>query len=422
MPNNRLKPLGRFQKYAAKALGIPLDLTSPEGWSAPLNTAGQCVNEGSVLSLSAAWACVKLISESIGTLPLHIYERAEDDQGGRRLATDHELYRIMHNSPNVYSTASTYWEASTAGQLLRGNSYSRIYRIGGRVVALEYLPVVQKVKNANGLVIGIKYKNQAGKVEEIPLKDVFHIPAFSLDGKEGMSAIQRGAAVFGSALASNEAANNTFINGLAPSVVFSLERVLKKEQRADFRESLAEISGAINAGKSPLLEGGMKADVLAIPPKDAQLLESRSFSVEEVARWYGVDPSMIGHGGKDSNWGTGLEQKMIGFLTFTLAPILTRIEQRINKVLLSPEDQLRYYAEFSINAILRGDSKARSEFYKVMVNNGILTRDEVRILENRPAKGGNADKLTIHSANIALDDLGKNIISTEDDDLDLDDV
>lgn len=423
MSDNSLKPVGRFKRYAAKALGIDLSLTSSEGWAfSKINSAGQLVNESTVLSLSAAWACTKLISESIGTLPLHIYERGKDSEG-RRIATDHDLYRIMHNSPNKYSTASTYWEASTAGQLLRGNSYSRIYRMGKRIVALEYLPIIKEVKDSNGIIVGIEYKNEAGKLEQIPLKDVFHVPAFSLDGKKGVSAIQAGAAVFGSALASNNAANNTFQNGLSPTVSFSIDRVLNPNQREQFRESLQAIAGAINAGKSPLLEGGMKAEPLGIPPKDAQLLESRAFSVEEVCRWFGVDPSMVGSGGKDSNWGTGLEQKMIGYLTFTLTPILTRIEQRINKVLLSPEDQVKYYAEFTIEGLLRGDTKTRAEFYKIMVNNGLLTRDEVRVLENRSAKGGNADKLTVHGANITLDNLDQNIVeNSNSSDLDLDDV
>src|SRR5699024_7375386 len=152
---------------------------------------------------------------------------------------------------------------------------------------------------------------------------------------------------------------------------------LKKEQRQDFRENFENITGAINAGKPAVLEGGMDAKVLAIPPRDAQLLEPRGFSVEEVCRWFRVDPSLVGHGGKDSNWGTGLEQKFLAFLTLTLRPWLTRIEQGINKRLLSPQDQQRYYAEYSIEGLLRADSAARSAFYSVMVNNGIMTRDEV---------------------------------------------
>lgn len=150
----------------------------------------------------------------------------------------------------------------------------------------------------------------------------------------------------------------------------------------------------------------MTAEALGINPKDAQLLESRGFSVEEVCRWYLVDPSMVGHGGKDSNWGTGLEQKMLRFITFTLRPWLRRIEQAINKSLLSPQDQGRYYAEFAIEGLLRGDSAARAALYSVMVNNGIWTRDEVREKENMPRRGGNADVLTVQSAMVPLDNIG----------------
>ena len=180
-----------------------------------------------------------------------------------------------------------------------------------------------------------------------------------------------------------------------------------KEQREDFRTGLEAIRGALNAGKSPLLEGGMKAETIGIPPKDAQLLESRAFSVEEVCRWFGVDPSMVGHGNAVSNWGTGLEQKMIAFLTFTLRPWLTRIEQAINSNLLTPAERTKYYAEFSIEGLLRADSAGRSAFYSTMVNNGIFTRDEVRQRENLPTMGGNANVLTVQSAMIPINDIGK---------------
>src|SRR5690606_33398171 len=135
-------------------------------------------------------------------------------------------------------------------------------------------------------------------------------------------------------------------------------------------------------------------------------LESRAFSVEEICRWFRVDPALVGHGQKDSNWGTGLEQKMIWFLMFTLRPWLTRIEQAISKDLLTPAERLRYYPKFNVEGLLRADSKARASFYGVMVDKGILTRDEVRALEDRAPMGGNAAKLTVQSAMTTLDSLG----------------
>ncbi len=386
-------------------LGIPFDLNSAFWAEWNTKAAGQNVNEQSILSLSAAWACVRLISETISTLPLHLYERTPD---GRKQATNHPMYYIIHNKPNIDSTATTYWESEVASMLLHGNAISRKLMIGNRIVGLEYLPwdrlSIQKLGNGDYKIYYIEKDNTRTLLDN---KEIFNIPGFSLNGKWGISAIRYGASVFGSALASNVAANTTFENGLSPTVAFQMDRVLNKEQREDFRTGLEAIRGALNAGKSPLLEGGMKAETIGIPPKDAQLLESRAFSVEEVCRWFGVDPSMVGHGNAVSNWGTGLEQKMIAFLTFTLRPWLTRIEQAINSNLLTPAERTKYYAEFSIEGLLRADSAGRSAFYSTMVNNGIFTRDEVRQRENLPTMGGNANVLTVQSAMIPINDIGK---------------
>lgn len=404
-----MKKPGKLKASILNWLGVPIELTDEAFWSQWASTTtsgGQTVNEQTVMSLSAAWACTRLISEAISTLPLHLYERRTD---GRRLAKEHPLYPILHRSPNESSTAATYWESNVAAVILRGNSFSRKKTIGGRLVSLEYLPPnkLNARKKSNG-DIEILFTENDGTQRPVPERELFHIPGFSLDGKWGLSTIKYGAAIFGSALSAADAANKTFENGLSPTVAFTLDQVLKPEQRAEFRENLTAISGAVNAGKSPLLEGGMGVQTIGINPSDAQLLESRAYSVEEVCRWFRVDPSMVGHGNKDSNWGTGLEQKLIGFLTFTLRPWLTRIEQKINKELLSPVEQERYYAEFSIEGLLRADSSARSQFYSIMVNNGIFTRDEVRALENMELKGGNADVLTVQTAMAPLDTIGQN--------------
>lgn len=402
------KKPGRVKAAILNWLGVPLDLTNDafwQAWASSANAAGQQINQETVMSLSAAWACTRLISETVATLPLHLYERTPD---GRRRAVNHPLYGILNRSPSADSTPATFWEATTASILLRGNGFSEKQYFNNRLVGLRFLTPsrlgAQKLANGD---VRLMYTEENGKQRPVRDRDLFHIPGFSLDGKWGLSTIQYGAAVFGSALAASQAANSTFEKGLAPTVAFSMEQVLKKDQREEFRENMKTISGALNAGESPLLEGGMTAEQIGIKPSDAQLLESRSFSVEEVCRWFRVDPSMVGHGNKDSNWGTGLEQKLIGFLTFTLRPWLTRIEQAINKHLLSPQDQRRYYAEFSIEGLLRADSAARASFYSVMVNNGIMTRDEVRQLENLPTMGGNADVLTVQTAMAPLDNLGQ---------------
>jgi HK97 family phage portal protein len=154
------------------------------------------------------------------------------------------------------------------------------------------------------------------------------------------------------------------------------------------------------------LEQGVKPELIGINPIDAQLLESRNHSVEEICRWFLVDPSLIGVGGKDSNWGTGLEQKMIGFVTLTLSSWIRRIEQSIYINLLTPAQRQNQYAQYNLEALLRGDSGSRAEFYSKMTQNGIYTRDDCRVKENLPRRGGNADVLTVQTNLSPIDQLG----------------
>lgn len=402
----KTKKPGVIKSALLNWLGVPIALTDGEFWKqyyGAQQAAGQTINENTVLSLSAAWACTRLIAETSATLPLKIYERTAS---GRREASDHPLYSILHSQPNADSTAVTFWESLISAIMLRGNGFAEKRMSGGRLVALNYLVNWRLApKDRNCTVFTYTEKN--GTKRDIPASRIFHVPGFSVDGRWGLSAIAYGAGVFGSALAAQGAANSTFEKGLMPTIGFTIDRVVKEDQREAFKKRMKQISGALHAGESPVLEAGMKAEQVGINPADAQLLESRTFSVEEVCRWFRVDPSMVGHGGKDSNWGTGLEQKVLAFLTFTLRPWLTRIEQAISKDLLSPADRLRYYPEFSLEGLLRADSAARAAFYSVLVNNGIITRDEVRVKENLEPRGGNADVLTVQSAMVPIDSIGQ---------------
>ena len=400
------KKPGLIKAALIQWLGIPssfgeADLRQAE--VATVSVAGQQVNQETVMGLSAAWACVRLISETVGTLPLHIYERTPE---GRKRATDHPLSNIIRTRPNAEITANQFWQAMTSAMLLQGNGVSVKLMIGDRLVGLEFIPwsqiVLQKAPNGKPIF----FRKIGDSLRRIQDKDIFRVAGFSLDGVWGVSAISYGANVFGSALGASNSANNTFKNGLAPAVYFKTEKTVQKEQRKEFRENLREISGALNSGQSPLLEGGMTAQDIGINRKDAQLLESRGFSVEEVCRWFGVDPSLVGHGQAVSNFGTGLEQKMIAFLTFTLRPWLTRIEQSINAFLLPPGDSEKYYVEFSIEGLLRGDSKSRAEFLNIMTQAGIMTRDEARAKENLQPFGGNAAQLMTNSATQPINSLG----------------
>lgn len=400
------KKPGKIKAALLDWLGIPVRLTDSAFWAETTlaSAAGQDVNNNTILQLSAVWACARLISETIATLPLSLYEKTAK---GRVAATNAPVYTLIHSRPNPDTVASVFWESMVAAMLLRGNGFAEKKTIGNTLVGLVFLDPnrLSIQSDINGKLR--YYYNEYGKQREIPAANIFRIPGFTTNGSWGLSVIQYGAGVFGSALAASTAANSTFEKGLSPTVAFSVDRVLTPEQRTAFRENTAAtLTGAINAGNSPILEGGMKAEVLSINPKDAQLLESRAFSVEEICRWFRVPPHMVGHTENSTSWGTGIEQQMIGFLQFTLRPWLTRIEQHINKDLLSPVEQTRYYAEFNIEGLLRGDSAARKEFYASALQNGWMNRNQVAALENQPSLEG-GDVYTVQSNLIPIDQLGK---------------
>lgn len=366
------------------------------------NEAGVDVTPKAVMQVDAVWSCVRLISETIATLPLSMYERTSS---GKRLASQHPLHFVIHDQPNADSTASVFWEAIVASMLLRGNGRAEKLYVGDRLVGLAFLDPNKLVitRDANGRKIFL-YPRQDGTPRLIPAARIWTLPGFTLDGETGVSVISYGAKVFGAAMAAERAAARTFRNGLLQTVYYKVAAFLKPEQRRMFK---AEIAGSVERGETPVLEGGTDVGTIGIKPSDAQLLESRAFSVESICRWFRVPPWMVGHTEKSTSWGTGIEQQMIGFLTFTLGPWLRRIEQSISKDLLTPAERARFYPKFAVEGLLRADSAGRAAFYAAMVNNGILTRDEVRELEDREPMGGNAAVLTVQSAMTTLDGLGK---------------
>lgn len=402
------KKPGKIKSALLNFLGVPIDLFNTAFWSemGGDKVAGQQVNETTSLKLSAVWACVRLISETISTLPLQIYERLPD---GRRVAAGHALYDIVHTSPNADSTAAVFWEAMIVAMMFQGNGIAEKQYIGPKLVGLKFLDprrlTINRDTAGNRL---FTYTKKDGTSRDIPESRLFRVPGFTLDGDWGVSAIWYGANVIGSGLASQNAANSTFEKGMAPTIAFTVPGKVNPAQRDEFREMIRTKTGALQSGEPVILEQNMTAAPLGINPKDAQLLESRKFSVEEICRWFRVPPWMVGHSMGTSNWGTGIEQQMIGFLMFVIAPWLTRIEQHINKYLLSPSDQQKFYAEFNVEGLLRADSKSRAEYYGMMVDRGLMTRDEVRVKENFPPMGGNAAVLTVQSAMMPIDKLGEN--------------
>lgn len=367
--------------------------------------SGKTVNEETALQNDTVWACVKLISEAVSTLPLGFFKRATD--GSRVPEHSHGLYEILHNQPNALMSAVNFWQAATASLLLWGNAYIEIQRINKRIVALDFL-LPQHVTVARTRGGALEYSHGTEK-RKITAENMMHIRSFSLDGVMGLSAIQYGRNAIGGAMAADQASDEVFKNSSRATGIITMDAVLGPDQREQIREHVKKLS---DAGGLYVLEKGAGYESIRFNPIDAELLASRSFSVETICRWFRVPPVMIGHGDKQSSWPTSTEAQGALFLRYVLRACILGIEQEIRRSLLTPAERQLYFAEFSIEGLLRGDTAARAQFYAQMLQNGVFTRNEVRRLENLAPIPG-ADDLTVQSNMIPIHMLGKITATTQ---------
>jgi len=403
-----------FQKalgYVARSIGVT-DPRLIQAVGGRTTTTGEVVSTTSVLGLASAWACVNLLAGTIASLPLMVYRTRG---GARTAASDHPLYRILHDSPNADQTAVDFWEFICACIELGGNAYAEIIRgNNGRVVALS-VPIAPEIMTVRRLRDGsLQYEWSDGGVRStVAQENMLHIRGFGGNPLGGLSTLSFGRQTFGLAQAIERASGDTFRNGVRPSGLLKTADTLTLDQRKQAEELLQEkFAGAINAGRPMLLDRGMDWVQLSISPEDAQMLQSRAFSVEEVCRFFGVPPFMVGHTEKTTSWGTGLEQQTLGFQKFTLRRRLKRIEQALAKQLLSPADrQAGIVIEFNLEGLLRGDSGARASFYQQMLSNGVMTINEVRALENlAPVPGGEVPRMQMQNVPITQNSTGAGLL------------
>lgn len=347
--------------------------------------SGERIDETSVLGLSTAWSCVNLLAGTIGSLPLMVYRT--DRAGVRSEARDHPLYRILHDAPNVEQTSLDFWEGAAASIELKGNAIARKMRGSvGQLVGLEPLAwdYVSVSRNSEGALI---YRQSS---DTFAAEDILHIRGFGGSPLGGLSTIAFGANAFGMARSVDRAAGIMFRNGVRPSGILSSDQKLEPGKRKLLEELVGEkFAGAMNTGRPMLLDNGLKWAALTINPNDAQMLESRNFGVEEICRMFGVPPHLIGHTAGNTQLGSSIEQQTLGFQTFTLRKRLRRIELAIQQQLLTPADVAQgVTVEFNMEGILRGDSAARADFYASALQNGWMTINEVRRMENLPPVPG----------------------------------
>ena len=350
-------------------------------------TSGKPVNERTAMTATAVYACVRILAEAVAQLPLHVYEYRED--GGKELVHGHPLYHILHDEPNPEMTSFVFRETLMSHLLIWGNAYAQIIRNGaGRVLGLyPLLPdKVEVERDEHGRLYYIYTRssdenpNFKGNGQYVLKQDdVLHIPGLGFDGLIGYSPIAMAKNAVGMTLACEEYGASFFANGANPGGVLEHPGVLKDPSKV--RESWNSVyRGTGNVHKIAVLEEGMKYQQIGIPPEEAQFLETRKFQVNEIARLYRIPPHMVGDLEKSSF--SNIEQQSLEFVKYTLDPWVVRLEQSMQKSLLLPGETGKYFIKFNLDGLLRGDYASRMNGYSVGRQNGWLSANDIREMEN----------------------------------------
>jgi len=371
------------------------NLANPEAWlvdalaSGPPTRTGKRVNETTALYNTALSACVRLLSETVATLPLHVIRQ---QNGRREVDNAHPVAQLLRR-PNAEMDPVQFRETLMAHVLTWGNAYAEIeYNGAGVPVRLwPLLPDRTAPYRSNGGILFYSTTIQ-GKTYQLPAENVFHLTGLGFDGIVGYSPVRMHREALGLALATEEFGASWFGSGSRPSGVLSHPGVLSEGAKKNLKASWnSEHSGLSNANRVAILEEGLKWQQIGIPPEDAQFLETRKFQVEEVARMYRVPLHLIQHMEKSTSWGTGIEELGQGFVTYSLQTWLVRWEQRIQSRLIPARDQGTYYVKHSVEGLLRGDSIKRAEYYSKMWNLGAFSINDILALEDKnPIEGGDA--------------------------------
>lgn len=353
------------------------------------STAGPRVDEKKSLTIASVWRAVNLIAGTIASLPLHGYKPDVEVDARTQIKTGKAATLLA--APHPFLTRYEWVELIVGHILLWGNAYCLVHWDNfSRAWLLPLHPstVTPKVERRTlktYKVEGIKHTLTDATLKPDDFARILHIPGFGYDGVSGISAIKSARQSLGLALAAEEFGARLFANGSLSTGILTSDKQLGDKQADVLQERWkAKRAGLDKAFDTIILSGGLKYQQLTIPPEDAQFLESRSFQVSEVARWYGVPPHMLMDTDKSTSWGTGIEQQGIGFVTYTLRPWLARLEQRLSS-LLTPEP---VYARFGVEGLLRADSAARSTLYRELWSLGVLSTNEIRALEEMPPVAG----------------------------------
>ena len=379
-----------------RAVGV--QYSTPSGYT---DESAAPVTFDSAMQLSAVWACVKLLSETVASLPLDIYRKTDE---GRKIDDRHPLSILLAGKVNKWQNKIEFFETVMLNLITQGNAYCVIERHAGRIVGL--VPImsnqVEPMLLADGSLV-YNYTNDNG-VTVLAAQNIWHIKLMG-SGTVGMSPLAYQRNTLGIAQAAESATGKIYRNGAKPSGVLSIDRVLTSSQRDQVRTNFSTLSETKD-DRLIVLEGGMKFDAISLSPLDIELLSSRKFQISEICRWYGVPSVMVNDNNGSTTWGSGIEQIMQGFYKLTLRPILEKFEASILVSLMDPSERARYEVEFDFDALLRADAKSRFESYRVAIASSVMTPNEARKQEHLPAKDG-GDQLFMQGAMMPIELLGK---------------
>ena len=376
---NVFKRLFRGRDAPERAPDIQNQISAAPEFDFGAAASGKNVTEETAIQISTVYACVRVLAETIASLPLNVYE--SDGKGGSRIAENHPLEYLLHDAPNEEMTSFIWREQMMTQILLRGNSYSQIVR-NGKTAIMSIYPLLSSNMTVDRDDSGaLTYKYQMADENTITLSpsEVLHIPGMGFDGIMGYSPIALMKTTLGLTLAAEEYGSKVFGNGATPAGVLTHPNRLKDPEKLRNAWNAA-YGGSANAGKIAILEEGMKFERISMPNSEAQFLETRKFQVSEICRIYRVPPHMVG----DLEHATfsNIEHQSISFAVHTIRPWLVRIEQSMNKALFSKNERGKYFVKFNMDGLMRGDYKSRMEGYAIARQNGWMSADDIRGLEN----------------------------------------
>ena len=375
-------------------------------------TSGKNVNEMTALQTTAVYACVRILAEAIASLPIHVYKHTDE---GKEQDVNHQLYYLLHDEPNPDMTSFVFRETLMSHLLIWGNAYAQIIRDGrGQVLALyPLLPDRVSVKRDDKGELYYVY--QRSEEDNPNFKDkgniilkkseVLHVPGLGFDGLIGYSPIAMAKNAIGMTLATEEYGASFFANGANPGGVLEHPGILKDPSKV--RESWNQVyQGTNNSHKVAVLEEGMSYKTIGIPPNEAQFLETRKFQINEIARLYRIPPHMVGDLEKSSF--SNIEQQSLEFVKYTLDPWVVRFEQAFQKALLLPDEKKTYFIKFNVDGLLRGDYQSRMNGYAIGRQNGWLSTNDIRRLEdmNPLSKEEGGDLYLVNGNMTKLEDAG----------------